>query len=225
MKAKAHKIYYYLFITIGIFLVQTVNLNAQVTIGTDIAPNQDALLDLKQNSSGTSTKGFLLPRVSLSSTTSPAPLSQMVEGMTVYNTATNADVVPGYYYNDGNKWIKLLSNDSEAMPHFFYMPSIVLPIDTSNPSYDSADNQFKIDLYALYIEQFKLNNQSSSTKSPGASSLPTVASSDLEYFITYYDNTVFKDVTVNNNGLLKYKLNPTITLSEKTFMNIVFKVK
>ncbi|MDR1503046.1 MAG: hypothetical protein LBT43_11400 [Prevotella sp.] len=41
---------------------------AQVTIGSNETPNVDALLDLTETSAGTSTKGLLLPRVSLSST-------------------------------------------------------------------------------------------------------------------------------------------------------------
>jgi hypothetical protein len=50
-------------------------LKAQVTIGYNGSPSQNALLDLKQNSGGTSTKGLILPRVPLQSTNSPAPMS------------------------------------------------------------------------------------------------------------------------------------------------------
>jgi hypothetical protein len=46
------------------FLTQSIQ--AQVTIGSDTEPNKDALLDLKQNNTGSSSKGLLLPRVSLS---------------------------------------------------------------------------------------------------------------------------------------------------------------
>ncbi len=80
--------------------------NAQVTIGSGEEPHTDALLDLKQNEDGTSTKGMLLPRVSLTSTASEEPLSAHVAGMTVYNTATNNDVTPGIYHNDGTKWVR-----------------------------------------------------------------------------------------------------------------------
>lgn len=50
-------------------------LQAQVTIGSGIAPDQNALLDLKENGSGSSSKGLLLPRVALSSIISSSPLS------------------------------------------------------------------------------------------------------------------------------------------------------
>ena len=53
-------------------------------------------------------KGILIPRVALTSTTSFAPLTAHVAGMVVYNTATVADVVPGFYFNDGTKWVPAL---------------------------------------------------------------------------------------------------------------------
>lgn len=224
MKANGYAVYCFI-ITLTLVFTFTTKLSAQVTIGSGEAPQKDALLDLKENSLGTSTKGLLLPRVALSSTISPNPLSAHVVGMSVYNTATAGDVVPGYYYNDGHKWVRLQPDESQSMPKFFYMPSIVLPIDTSDPSYNSTTKDFTINLYTLYSEQFGLSNSASSQKSPAATSLPVIGSSALEYFITYYDNTVFKDVKVSNSGVLNYKLNSVITLSEKTFMNIILKVK
>ena len=76
---------------------------AQVKVGdnpTDI--NANALLEMESTN-----KGMLLPRVALTNTTAFAPLSAHVAGMTVYNTATAGDVVPGFYYNDGTKWARL----------------------------------------------------------------------------------------------------------------------
>jgi len=200
-------------------------LRGQVTIGSGYEPNSNALLDLQEHSDHSSTKGLLLPRVSLSSTSSFSPLLAHVAGMTVYNTATTNDVTPGYYYNDGIKWIKLFAEVSAVTPKFFYMPSVVLPTDTADPSYNTATQEFTIDLYTLYREQFELTNSASSIKGAGATTLPVLASNDLEYFIPYYDNTVFQNITLSNTGILKYKLFAQFTYSEKTFMNIVFKVK
>ena len=76
---------------------------AQVGIGTT-TPNADALLDVDAT---VTNGGILLPRLGLSATTSPAPLTADVAGMIVYNTATAGDVTPGFYYNDGNDWIRL----------------------------------------------------------------------------------------------------------------------
>lgn len=81
--------------------------SAQVKIGANpTSINAASLLEL-ENSSGTK-QGFLLPRVALSSTTTPTlDGGTNVEGMTVYNTATTGDVTPGLYTNDGSKWIKV----------------------------------------------------------------------------------------------------------------------
>lgn len=80
---------------------------AQVGIGTT-DPDGDALLELSSND-----KGLLIPRVQLTATNLSAPLSASVAGMLVYNTASvgsgvNA-VSPGFYYNDGTNWIRLLN--------------------------------------------------------------------------------------------------------------------
>jgi len=85
----------------AILLITPIFSNAQVGIGTT-NPNADAELDITST-----TRGLLLPRVALTNTTNPAPLSTDVAGMTVYNTATAGDVTPGFYYNDGAIWVRL----------------------------------------------------------------------------------------------------------------------
>lgn len=84
-----------------LFVITTVS--AQIGVGTK-TPHPDAMLEVKSTN-----KGLLMPRLALSSTTSMAPLSAHIEGMSVYNTATVGDVTPGFYYNDGGKWIRLSS--------------------------------------------------------------------------------------------------------------------
>lgn len=58
-------------------------------------------------------KGLLMPRLSLRSTTEFYPLASHVQGMVVYNTVSAGSgsnaVSPGYYYNDGSKWNRVLS--------------------------------------------------------------------------------------------------------------------
>jgi len=73
----------------------------QVGIGTT-SPNSDAVLDITSINGG-----LLLPRVPLTNTTSPSPLSADVAGMVVYNTATTGDVTPGFYYNNGADWVRI----------------------------------------------------------------------------------------------------------------------
>jgi len=214
---KTNKRSNYLLLVLAICLAQTIHLNAQVTIGSNNPPDENALLDLKETGT-TSSKGFLLPRVALTSTTSYAPLKNSPEkGMTVYNTSTVNDVTPGYYYNDGTKWVRLYTEPDL----FFYMPSINLPIDISDPSYSGG--KFTVDLYSKYSAQF---GTTGTIKNPGASSILKVYKKDeLDYLVIYYDEDVFATVSVGNDGKLVYSLKPGMVITEKTFMNIVFKVK
>lgn len=76
---------------------------SQVGIGTT-TPNSNALLDIDASSNA---GGLLLPRISLSGTLTAAPLTNHVAGMTIYNTATTADVTPGFYFNNGSTWVRL----------------------------------------------------------------------------------------------------------------------
>lgn len=92
----------------SIVMLLSSSIQAQVTIGSNADPNINAILDLKNNANeNTSTKGLLLPRVELTSTTAYTPLTAHVAGMTVYNTTTTGDVTPGYYYNNGTKWVRI----------------------------------------------------------------------------------------------------------------------
>lgn len=82
---------------------------AQLKVGNNPGTiNANSVLEVESTN-----KGLLLPRIALTSTTAVAPLAAHVAGMTVYNTATAGDVTPGYYYNDGTKWVRVgtLSTD------------------------------------------------------------------------------------------------------------------
>jgi len=74
--------------------------------GSSSLPDASAIMELESNN-----KGLLLPRVALSATNLATPLTAHIAGMTVYNTNSAGtapnDVTPGYYYNDGAKWVKL----------------------------------------------------------------------------------------------------------------------
>lgn len=201
---------------------------AQVTIGSLQKPNGNALLDLQET--GTTTKGLLLPRVALQSTSSFNPMSAHVQGMAVYNTATVNDVTPGYYYNDGTQWVKLLgSNAVTNEDSFFYMPAVLLPTNTTDPAYNTSTATFTVDLYANYVAQFSFSSPlptgSNKVASDPTAKLPVHQSNELHYFVTYYDDAVFDDVSISTIGKLSYKLKSGFVYTDKTFMNIVFKVK
>jgi trimeric autotransporter adhesin len=77
--------------------------NAQMKLGNNpTTTNANALLELEATN-----KGLLLPRIALANTSSPTPMSVHIAGMTVYNTANNGIVSPGFYYNDGTSWMRL----------------------------------------------------------------------------------------------------------------------
>lgn len=203
-----------LLLSVSLFLSQLSN--AQVTIGSNVSPNQDALLDLQEK--GTTTKGLLLPRVALQQTTSFAPMQAHTQGMAVYNTANIGDVTPGYYYNDGTKWVKLYSVDDA----FFNMPSIVLPLNETDPAFSGG--VFTIELHDIYAKQFGVVGTNTAV-SDATAKLPIYGKDQLYYFITYFDDTVFTNVAVSASGVLTYKLKSDFSYSEKTFMNIILKVK
>jgi len=100
-------------LTMLLFLATTLFSRAQMNIGSNTAPNADAMLEI----SG-STKGLLLPRMALTGISSASPLSAHVAGMLVYNTATagsgTAAVTPGCYYNTGSAWLRITSGAGNA---------------------------------------------------------------------------------------------------------------
>ncbi|MCX7954049.1 MAG: tail fiber domain-containing protein [Bacteroidales bacterium] len=78
---------------------------AQVAINNSgTAPNSSAGLDIDFTN-----RGLLIPRVSLTQTSSPSPITSPAHSLLVFNTATQNDVTPGYYYWDSNlsRWVRL----------------------------------------------------------------------------------------------------------------------
>lgn len=95
----------------GVLLMSASPLLAQqrVSDGTaNAAINPNAILELQSNN-----KGLLLSRLALTATTAASPLNAHVAGMVVYNTATagsgNTAVSPGFYYNDGTQWVRVVN--------------------------------------------------------------------------------------------------------------------
>lgn len=74
------------------------NISAQTGIGTT-TPDASAKLDVSATN-----KGFLPPRVTLTSGTDNTTISNPATGLLVYNTGNNAGLVAGYYYWNGTSW-------------------------------------------------------------------------------------------------------------------------
>lgn len=194
-------------------------MKSQVSISNSTAgakePNQAAILDLQSTD-----KGLLLPRVSLTSTSDPSPLTSHVAGMTVYNSKAAGEgsnaVFVGLYYNDGTKWVSMPLSYTK----WFYMPSI--PFETSN----SLTLQTK-DLYQEYIKQFGGDPQSN-TRFKGSEGAPSTiphlpSATDLYYYVTDYDPAVFSNISINASGVMTYDV--TAAATDQTFINIIFVLK
>ncbi len=93
-----------------VFLFATWNTYAQTGIGTS-TPDASAKLEVSA-----SNKGFLPPRVALSSTTDVATIPSPASGLLIFNTATAGtspnNVLPGYYYWDGSIWNNLVNQSA-----------------------------------------------------------------------------------------------------------------
>ena len=110
----------------------------------------------------------------------------------------------------------VLKHIKAAMPKFFYMPAI-----TFNTS---ANGTFTRDLYEEYVKQFQGTGSPALISSTGAvNGVPTLAASELEFHITYYDITVFNNLSIDANGVLTYDIIAGAT--NASYMNIVFVVK
>lgn len=81
--------------------------HAQVGIGTT-DPDPNSVLDVYSHPT-INAGGLLVPRISLSALSSPAPLTAHVAGMVVYNISGSPE--PGFYYNDGQKWVRLANQN------------------------------------------------------------------------------------------------------------------
>lgn len=189
---------------------------AQTKIGVAGKSNADintsAVLELEA-----ADKGLLLPRVALTVTTESNPLPKHVAGMTVYNTAKVADVVPGFYYNDGTKWQQMVTTDNKAVK-FFYMPTITFDTGVLGVPAESKD------LYAEYVKQFSLASGNSAKSTGAPDVIPHYpAATDLYYYVTDYDPAVFKDIVITADGKMTYEIIGTGTPT--SIMNIVFVVK
>lgn len=185
---------------------------AQVKIGTNPQTiNANAMLELE------GAKGLLMPRLALEKTTLSAPLTAHVTGMTVYNTATINDVKPGFYYNDGAKWSKLITSDDKAVK-FFYMPSITFDTSQTLPAVQTKD------LYLEYQQQFALQRNHIVSDGAPIAGIPYFANrTDLYYYITEYDTAVFQSVSIDANGVMSYRV--TAAATDCSLINIVFVVK
>ncbi|AXG72100.1 hypothetical protein KORDIASMS9_04363 [Kordia sp. SMS9] len=97
----------------ALLLFTSISVHAQVGIGTE-NPKSSAIVDVESN-----TKGVLLPRVSLNSTTDITTIANPTHSLLVYNTATVNDVFPGFYYYDTTypKWVRFQAGGRKSVKY------------------------------------------------------------------------------------------------------------
>jgi hypothetical protein len=89
---------------------------AQLGVGTN-SPDASAQLDVTATD-----KGFLAPRIALTSAADVTTIASPATGLLIYNTATAGtapnNVIPGYYYFDGTKWVRFSNSQPSATISF-----------------------------------------------------------------------------------------------------------
>ncbi len=83
---------------LAIFYLSTFTAIGQAGIGTT-SPHTSAKLEVSSTN-----KGFLPPRVTLTSTTDNTTIPNPAIALLVYNTGNNVNVSAGYYYWSGSNW-------------------------------------------------------------------------------------------------------------------------
>ena len=240
-----------------LLIFQITSLTAQVRIGGLTEPNKATVLDLNaSDATNDGSRGLALPRVSINDSVPLLNGVTPPKGTMIYNTNTSSSAGEGVYVMTGdanaggtNKWSRTVTtppslkadsgqymqyNGKDWVPAtlgvWFYMPPFPLNV--------SASGTFTVDLWAEYNRQF--NNQAPGSiivssdatapipPNPALKPLPKVyTASELRYYVTGYDNTVFSNLSVSPTGKLSYTITPAAlgNVSDSTYMNIVFVVK
>ena len=101
---------------------------AQTGIGTT-TPHASAKLEVNATN-----KGFLPPRVTLTSVTDASTISSPATGLLVYNTGNNNGISAGYYFWNGNAWatIATAGGSGSVAAEFGSLTMGVNPITVSN---------------------------------------------------------------------------------------------
>jgi len=176
------------------------SITAQVGINTS-SPNSSSALDVTSTS-----KGVLLPRITnLSLVTNPAT------GLVIFDTNKKC-ISQNVGTPAAPDWVCL----SPYVAKFFYMPSVVFDTTTT------GTGQTK-DLYTLYKNQFS-NVPTNARSASAPASIPFFPNAtDLYYYVTGYDTSVFKINSISSTGVLNYDVLSNATSA--SFINIVFVVK
>lgn len=117
--------------------------------------------------------------------------------------------------SDVEEVIQAIAPITSKAARVFYPPSIVIDASTNGTA--------SINLYAQYTAQFATPTAKSGD-APAV--IPTYGATDLHYYVTYADPTVFdvNNMTISNSGVLSYEIigQPS---DYNALINVVFVVK
>ena len=93
---------------------------SQISVSTSVSdPDPSAMLDIQSTN-----KGFLPPRIALTGTNSAVPVIAPAPGLLIYNTINSGsspnNVIPGYYFWNGTRWVPLDYPKGISIGDLFY---------------------------------------------------------------------------------------------------------
>ncbi|MDR0866457.1 MAG: hypothetical protein LBO74_16225 [Candidatus Symbiothrix sp.] len=242
MKIKLMK----LTILFAVLATISLNVNAQITVGSLETPEKGMLLELKSQKADAKNVtvangkggGLGFPRVELVNKKTLEPfidndadfknntnkVKDLHVGMVVYNLSASGDFQQGLYVWKGVEWEKV--NENKGI-RFFYMPPFNIALTKLGPD--------SLNLYEEYERQFTKTGASDdlfvSNPDFKKTNVPTHESGrlhkkdELDYVITYYDKRIIDNITINNEGVMKYTVKDTALDSIKSYINVVLVVK
>ena len=109
----------------------------------------------------------------------------------------------------------------KARPDFFYYPSILIPLQGTLDN----DERLTLDLYGIYSQRWTTPAVTSTGAEETSLSSILIPSNLIDIYVTYYDQDVLENVTIDEAGTMKYKVKANYNLTDASYMNIVFKVR
>jgi hypothetical protein len=95
-----------------------------------------------------------------------------------------------------------------------------MPAMLFDTKFVTATTEHEINLYDVYAYQFDFAYAFSDRAPSINDQISFLTPTDFYYYVVSYDTTVFKDITINEEGKMIYKL--LKDGDESTYMNIVF---
>ena len=185
---------------IGLFL--SMHLFAQTGIGTT-TPNASAKLDVYSTN-----KGFLPPRVILTSATDASTIASPAEGLMVYNVGS-VGLQAGYYYWNGSNWATIATATSAgngaASMDMVKLYSKAYSAATADSTIANATGyKFTVPVSGRYLFDFSCTGYSNATITYKVRQGTTDIGTDAQ---TSYNNTVH----VEYNGKIEVNLQSGVT--------------